>query len=496
LSAVQMAAAGDMPMESVHNGPEHVNPPRREKAASQPEEVEEQRLRVALAQREAALMRRDGENFLLGAQVRQLEQRAEDVGRDVQTATAQLAQALQLLDSTAGSRAPVRPEVDRAKTVIASARRTLTRLVGAGGGHRSGGQQHPQQPMGRGCETVHHAGGTGPRGTGVRVPVGSGGDRFSAPRGRPRSPRGATLHQQSHRPNGSDGAVAGLAASAAAAVAETPASSSSAGMASPGYPPKRGTRAGNDESARSARCHSKTVGAVSGAEKGEQHRPARHQPPHQQVAGTSSASTPRRHQLSHETEPESTSCPGTPTTQQQQQQQQLQQGYLSPSPSITHIGSVAAATCGTTASTPTARNDPACSSQLQAAEEAATPPFFRRQRALLAATLRKSAQLQDELTQLRDHFTRKDVIIHGLRHDHMSLRQELELQQQQFEAQQQLACEGLKPLTQTPLATDSAAAEEAGSTSAYGSTADGAASSTPDFKSDATASVFRGEAPV
>jgi len=79
-----------------------------ERAPSQPDE--EARLRASLAQREAALLRKEGENYLLGSQVHQLEQRVEEVGRDAQFCVAQLAQALQLLES-ANTRAPLKAEV-------------------------------------------------------------------------------------------------------------------------------------------------------------------------------------------------------------------------------------------------------------------------------------------------------------------------------------------------------------------------------------------------
>lgn len=62
---------------------------------------------------------------------------------------------------------------------------------------------------------------------------------------------------------------------------------------------------------------------------------------------------------------------------------------------------------------------------------------FMRQRVLLAQVLRKSAQLEDGMSILRDDLTRKDVIIHGLRQELKAQRQEMELQNQQFEQQQQ-----------------------------------------------------------
>merc|ERR1719330_2279958 len=103
--------------------------------SSSGQEQEIQRLRAALEQREAAFLRQEGENFLLGAQVQQLEQQAAEANREAAQCYAQLAQTMSLLDAVACSRTPVKAEVDRARALVAGARRGLRRLAqGSGGG--------------------------------------------------------------------------------------------------------------------------------------------------------------------------------------------------------------------------------------------------------------------------------------------------------------------------------------------------------------------------
>uniref|UniRef100_A0A7S4VUC3 Uncharacterized protein n=1 Tax=Alexandrium monilatum TaxID=311494 RepID=A0A7S4VUC3_9DINO len=339
---------------------------------------EEAKLRATLSQREAALLRQEGENYLLRKQVqqleRQLEQRAEEVGRDAQLCVAQLAQALQLLES-ANIRAPLKAEVDRARALVASARRGLGRLAGLGSGKERGGAR----------STVNT-------------------DRRSAPRGRPRSPRGPSgpgLHRPGVEP------VPGLAASAVAAVTEAGAttavpngaasSGGCSGTTTPGFPPRRAR--GGEDGQRALRATSKTGGVA-----GEKDQRVRRAPPAASAGttpsayarmGTSGASaatgeqdaSPRRHPqtdaAAEHSSPDAPASDPPPEMALDQQQQHL------------------------------------------------------RQRALLAHSLRKSASLQEELFTMRDDLTRKDVIIHGLRQEIQAQRQELELQHQHFEHQQQ-----------------------------------------------------------
>mmetsp|Transcript_59591 Transcript_59591/g.138792 ORF Transcript_59591/g.138792 Transcript_59591/m.138792 type:complete len:362 (+) Transcript_59591:1286-2371(+) len=119
-------------------------------------------------------------------------------------------------------------EVDRARALVASARRGLGRLgAGAAGKDRSAG-----------LRTVVNA------------------DRRSAPRGRPRSPRGPA-GPGPQRPT--TDATQGLAASAAAAIMEVPngvISSGGNGATTPGFPPRK---ARGEEGHRITRATSKTV---------------------------------------------------------------------------------------------------------------------------------------------------------------------------------------------------------------------------------------------
>lgn len=84
--------------------------------------AEVDRLNKVLEQREAVLLRHEGENFLLSAKVQQLEQQNRDTSRDLWTLQSTIAQALQYLDSS-GGRQPLKAEVDKARHLLAASRR-------------------------------------------------------------------------------------------------------------------------------------------------------------------------------------------------------------------------------------------------------------------------------------------------------------------------------------------------------------------------------------
>eukprot|EP00933_Yihiella_yeosuensis_P047837 TRINITY_DN4379_c0_g1_i2.p1 TRINITY_DN4379_c0_g1~~TRINITY_DN4379_c0_g1_i2.p1 ORF type:complete len:439 (-),score=105.41 TRINITY_DN4379_c0_g1_i2:231-1547(-) len=94
-------------------------------------EVEDElnRLRAALAQREATCLRLEGENFILGSQVQQLQQQTVEMTKDAQTCQAQLAQAQQVLDGSVSGRMPLKADVDHVRAIIATSRRSLRRLT-------------------------------------------------------------------------------------------------------------------------------------------------------------------------------------------------------------------------------------------------------------------------------------------------------------------------------------------------------------------------------
>ncbi|CAJ1346978.1 unnamed protein product [Effrenium voratum] len=85
-------------------------------------------LRQELEQRQAIIRRQQGETFLLATQVKQLEQQVTEASRDAQACSAQLAQVLQLMDST-GGRVPLKGEVDRARALVTAARRAIRRVA-------------------------------------------------------------------------------------------------------------------------------------------------------------------------------------------------------------------------------------------------------------------------------------------------------------------------------------------------------------------------------
>lgn len=62
---------------------------------------------------------------------------------------------------------------------------------------------------------------------------------------------------------------------------------------------------------------------------------------------------------------------------------------------------------------------------------------FLRQRGLLMASLRKSAEIEARFTTISDDLIRRDVIIHGLRQEKLVQQQEAQAHQQNFEMQMQ-----------------------------------------------------------
>eukprot|EP00930_Biecheleria_cincta_P047931 TRINITY_DN33331_c0_g1_i1.p1 TRINITY_DN33331_c0_g1~~TRINITY_DN33331_c0_g1_i1.p1 ORF type:complete len:461 (+),score=114.47 TRINITY_DN33331_c0_g1_i1:114-1385(+) len=114
------------------------------------EENEVLRLKELLKQREAANLRLEGENFVLNAQVQQLQQQAMENSKDAQTCQSQLAQAQQVLDSSVQGRMPMKTDIDQVRAIVASARRSLRRLAGTERG--STGRGAAQVSMGGSVE--------------------------------------------------------------------------------------------------------------------------------------------------------------------------------------------------------------------------------------------------------------------------------------------------------------------------------------------------------
>ncbi|CAE8606144.1 unnamed protein product, partial [Polarella glacialis] len=110
----------------------------------EPLEVEVVRLRQELEERRAALSRQQGETWLQVEKVKDLQQRVAEDSRDALTCFSQLAQVVQLLES-GGGRVPLKGEVDRARSLVTAARRSIRRIAcgdvegRAGEGNRSAG---------------------------------------------------------------------------------------------------------------------------------------------------------------------------------------------------------------------------------------------------------------------------------------------------------------------------------------------------------------------
>ncbi|CAE8634987.1 unnamed protein product [Polarella glacialis] len=149
-------------------------------------------------------------------QVKDLQQRVAEDSRDAQTCFSQLAQVVQLLES-GGGRVPLKGEVDRARSLVTAARRSIRRIAcgdvegRAGEGNRSAGNSIviASASSGQGAPTA-----TASRASAAAAGTVSASDRRSSPRGRPRSPRGTVTNGGQSQP------ASGLAASAAVAVAE------------------------------------------------------------------------------------------------------------------------------------------------------------------------------------------------------------------------------------------------------------------------------------
>jgi len=355
--------------------------------SSSNQDQEIMRLRAALEQREAALMRHEGENYLLSAQVQQLEQQAVEASRDATQCFAQLAQTLQLLDSIGCARTPVKAEVDRARALVSGARRSLRRLAvgGGGGGGTAGG---------------------GGEASGVQGSI----DRRASPKIRPRSPRApqARAGHQAHPPQQSvqhpqhvqhSHPPGGLAASAAAAVAEGEGGGRDLrpGQSSPRMP-LRGSRRVPMSSSSASNLH---------ASAGSLHGPGG--PGHHILTaaalsqGSGTPFIPPGRPSSHAHEDDLASSP-----------RQVPQGVAS-----SERASVADNTAALEAEIHTLQHQ------------------FARQKELLFRLLKKGAGQEEKLTTLTDDVTRRDVIIQNLRTEQQTQQVEAQSQQQQWESQSQ-----------------------------------------------------------
>lgn len=300
---------------------------------------ENEQLRAALSQREADYLRQEGENFLLTAQVQQLERQLQDATRDVQTSWSQLTSLQQQLEIWGGGRLPTKAEVERGKALLNAGRKGLRRLAG----YDDRGAE--PAPLTRGPAKV-----------------------LMTPRGRPQSP-------------------------------SRPLSPPAKGMSSWGAASEELTRAS------AARTSPRIPGlGLKDLEKPVDKRPV-----------IRSART--------SLEGEATASAGP-----------FSNG-LSRSQSFRNAAANAACT----------RSDGALAAAATTAaviagleeELALVRENFRRQRLFIMRVLRKSASAKDTVVTLKDDLTRKDVILHNLRHELQVQKQEAQQQLQQVELHMQ-----------------------------------------------------------
>lgn len=282
-----------------------------------------------LATLKAACLRIEGENFVLKAQVEQLQNNAQDVTKDVQSCQAYLAQAQQLLECVANGRMLHRTDVEPVRAVIAAARRSAKRaMMGEGSGRKP-------QPLQNLVSSESSA-----QVKSVKTPK-------LSPRGeRLKDAKVASKERRSLGVARASSAGTGGTGSSEPAEPAEPQSSDSVHANAPPNPNLLTSR-GPKESGR---------------------------------LKASDENKPERFKVAMEGE-------HTKTTEPQMAELKTQ---------------------------------------------------FARQRALLLAALKKGSQAEESMLSMKDDLTRKDVIIHNLKHDQMSLQQELQNQQQLFDSQFQL----------------------------------------------------------
>eukprot|EP00931_Biecheleriopsis_adriatica_P054265 TRINITY_DN31913_c0_g1_i1.p1 TRINITY_DN31913_c0_g1~~TRINITY_DN31913_c0_g1_i1.p1 ORF type:complete len:562 (-),score=118.62 TRINITY_DN31913_c0_g1_i1:75-1538(-) len=385
-------------------------------------EEEIQRLRQELAERQAAIIKHQGETFLLNTQVKQLEQQVWEASRDAQLCSSQLAQVLQLMDS-AGGRVPLKGEVDRARTLVTASRRTIRRVAclsaedAAPTGFRSSANS-----VGGASASSAGAGSapaSAPRGNGS-LGGGHNTDRRGSPRGRPRSPRGmASSGLQTSQRNGE--LSQGLAASAAAAVGEADSKTASVlnGTSTPsqaGVGPSGGASARSASQARQPQGFAKPKAV---AKEGPRARRAR-----DRVSNGGAGQTDEQPHYA---------LPMTPTT-------------VSPFSTAGQLGGGG----NDLVQSPGVQSESSPRSAASLREQLSeVQQQFLRQREMLVLALRKGAQIEEQTNSMRDDLIRKDVVIHNLRQELAGQQQETKVQQQQYEQQaQQLQQQHLQHLQQ------------------------------------------------
>lgn len=279
------------------------------------EEDELSILKASLAQREAACLRIEGENFILKAQVEHLQQKAQDATKEVQSCQAYLAQAQQLLECVANGRMLHRTDVEPVRATIAAARRSAKRAL------QGKGRSHPQ------------------------------------------------MHNVAALPGEASLQAKGGNASKLSPRADRSSGGNSKDRRSPG---------------RVARANSAGTGGTGSSEAEV----------HVNLPPSPSMVSPRQ-------------GPAKDLAWSKASDEHSSKAELDSEPR-------------------------------QVLQTSDLKTQFLRQRALLVAALKKGSQAEEKMITMKDDLTRKDVIIHNLKHDQLALQQELQNQQQLFESQFQL----------------------------------------------------------
>ncbi|OLP82616.1 hypothetical protein AK812_SmicGene36715 [Symbiodinium microadriaticum] len=94
-----------------------------------PEEDELTKAQAALAQREATCLRLEGENFILKAQVQQMQNGSQEVTKEVRSCQSYLAQAQQVLECIVSNRMSLRADAEQVRAILAAARRSVRKVA-------------------------------------------------------------------------------------------------------------------------------------------------------------------------------------------------------------------------------------------------------------------------------------------------------------------------------------------------------------------------------
>lgn len=297
-------------------------------------------LRAALAQREAALLRREGENYLLTAQVQQLRRQLRKASQEANSCAANLAQALQGADERGVGGGLRGLKSERSRALVVTAHRSLQRLANG--------------TLGDVCNTSSSS------------TAGAGGSQPP----------------------------------------QTPSS----------LPASPGTSSVNDDGRQSPCRDVKASGAA--AEGGHERLQA--------VEAERDKARTEAEQLKQKVE--------ELTAAHAEQLQRLKDDLQA------QASSSDASTCaGVLVSSAGASLAGSGSDGAPPGQEPNVRQEFLRQRALLLRVLRRSAEMEAEMTTLRDDVTRRNVIIHNQRQDLQQHQQNMQQQYDQFQQQQQQA---------------------------------------------------------